>query len=55
MYREQAYETKSSEFIEDLHYESLSSQSIEEYMAYMQRANPSLRYNQSSCLLIWII
>ena len=48
MYREQAYGTKSSEFIEDLTYENLSSQSIEEYMAYMQRANPSLRYNQMS-------
>ena len=48
LYREQAYGTKSSEFIEELSFEDLSSQTIDEYMGFMNRANPSIRYNQMS-------
>ncbi len=48
MYRDQSFGTKSGEVIESLTIDSLSSVSINRYMEYMGRFNPTLSYNRLS-------
>jgi len=48
MYRDQAFGTKSGEIVESLTIDSLSSVSMNRYMEYMGRFNPTLVYNKLS-------
>lgn len=50
MYRDQSFGTKSGEVVESLTIGSLSSISINRYMEYMGRFNPTLAYNRLSKL-----
>ncbi|MBW8002867.1 MAG: HTH domain-containing protein [Planctomycetes bacterium] len=48
MYRDQSFGTKSGEVIDSLTIDSISSVSINRYMEYMGRFNPTLSYNRLS-------